>query len=106
MREHTLVVGKPQVHQKDTSDYLAVIVGKLINFNNNPNVMHCCKLKQIVTSLPGSEQPPVQLVSGVCDYIPCSLKQNGSLRISIDGDYQTIVNSVLWSEFFSKTLLK
>lgn len=68
--------------------------------------MHCSKIEQIVTSSSGSEEPPVQLVTGICDYIPFSLKQSGSLSINVDGDYQTIVNSILWSEFFSKTLLK
>lgn len=68
--------------------------------------MHCSKLLQIVTGLSEGEEAPIQLVSGICDYIPFRLKQSGSLCINIDGDYQTVIGSILWSEFFSKTLIK
>ena len=46
------------------------------------------------------------MVIGISDYIPYCLKFCADIKIRIEGEYTIIVNHLLWSEYFSKTLLK
>lgn len=43
---------------------------------------------------------------GICDYIPPQLKSVANLNIWLEGETDKIVNSVLWNEYYTKTLLK
>jgi hypothetical protein len=70
--------------------------------------MICSKIQRL-TLLPLSDNKHVEtedVVVGICDYIPPQLKTVPNLNIWIQGEIETIFNTVLWNEFFTKTLLK
>jgi hypothetical protein len=67
--------------------------------------MICPKIRRALINN-SVEQPEEEVVTGISDYIPHSLKCLANTNISLVGNQTQIVNQILWNEFFAKSLIK